>query len=97
MRDLTKMEIQAISGAVGPTGAVAGAVVGVAGYIGTQTGAGQTATWTGAAGAGVAGGILGFFTPATTAQAAGTAMGAFYGGLGGGYMMRSSGPDSGAA
>lgn len=97
MRALTQMEIAEISGAVGPPGAVAGAVVGVAGYIGMQAGSGQPATWTGAASAGVAAGVVGFFTPATTAQAAGTAMASFYGGLGGGYMMRSNGPGGGAA
>lgn len=97
MRDLTQAEIEAISGAVGPPGAVAGAVVGVAGYIGMQAGSGQPATWTGAASAGIATGIAGFFTPATTAQVAGTAMASFYGGLGGGYMMRSNGPSGDAA
>ncbi|WP_339483624.1 hypothetical protein [Pseudomonas sp. RL_5y_Pfl2_73] len=71
MRDLTLAEIEMISGAVGPLGAVAGAAAAGAGYVGTQAGSGSPATWTGAGAAMVGGAVTGFFTPATTAQAAG--------------------------
>lgn len=91
MRDLTLAEIEMISGAVGPLGAVAGAAAAGAGYVGTQAGSGSPATWTGAGAAMVGGAVTGFFTPATTAQAAGAAMIGFYGGLAGGYVSRGLG------
>ncbi|WP_420234730.1 hypothetical protein ACN079_11010 [Pseudomonas sp. ABY48] len=88
MRDLTLAEIEMISGAVGPLGAVAGAAAAGAAYVGTQAGSGAPATWTGAGKAMVVGAGIGFFTPTTTAQAAGTAMLGFYGGLTTGYLSR---------
>lgn len=95
MRELTWNEIEAVSGAVGPLGAGAGAAAGVVGYVGYQAGAGKPATWSGAGRAALAGGVAGFFTPTTTAQAMGAGMAGFYGGLAGGMMERGGGADAG--
>jgi hypothetical protein len=94
MRGLTQDEIKVISGAIGPPGAIAGAAGGVVAYVGTQAGAGQTATWSGAGQAAVGGAVLGFFTPATTAQAVGAGIAGFYGGFAGGLVSR--GTDAGS-
>lgn len=97
MRDLTLTEIEIVSGAVGPLGAVAGATVGGVGYIGAQAGAGTTPTLSGAASAVVGGAVAGFFTPTTTAQAAGLGLAGFYAGFGGGLAGRAFGGGSGGA
>lgn len=96
MRKLTSDEINLITGAVGPLGAAAGAVVGGLAYVGAKAGAGESATWSGAASSIVTGAVGGFFTPTTTAQSAGIALASLYGGLAGGYVSRLTGPSSAA-
>lgn len=41
MRDITVEELEMVAGAVGPVGAVGGAAMGVATYLGSQTGGGS--------------------------------------------------------
>jgi len=41
MRDITVEELEVVAGAFGPPGAVGGAIVGVATYLGSQTGGGS--------------------------------------------------------
>lgn len=96
MRKLTPDEIDKIAGAIGPWGAAAGAVAGGMAYVGTQAGAGQSATLSGAAAAMTTGAVAGFYTPTTTAQSVGIAIGSLYAGLAGGYVTRGTSPSSAA-
>lgn len=97
MRELNLVEIEAVSGAKGPPilAAAGGAVIGAAGYLGTQAGSGQPLTWQGATSAATTGAIAGAFAPIRVAQAAGGALASFYAGLGGGYVLRDGGGDTG--
>lgn len=88
MRDLTLTETEAVTGAIGPPGAIAGGTVAGVAYIGAQAGAGTTPTVLGASGAVLTGAVAGFFSPISTAQAAGASLAGFYAGFAGGLVGR---------
>ena len=96
MRDITLVELDAVSGGAGPPAALlAGGIVGGVTYVGAQAGAGTQPTFVGAAGAVITGAVAGVFAPATVAQTAGAALAGFYGGLAGGYVSRGAGGGGG--
>ncbi|EKP0299050.1 hypothetical protein ABR850_06815 [Aeromonas veronii] len=90
MKELSIEELELVSGAMGPAGAVVGGIAGGAGYIGsaTVTGEGDVAGFAGAVGSGAAVGFLG-------PMGGGVALGAevvlatqvgFYGGMLSGFI-----------
>lgn len=92
MKELSISELELIAGGYGVHGAIGGAVVGAAGYIGYE-GASESGSFNGFVGAVAAGAATGFIAGpagvyANAAVAIGVGQVSFYGGMMGGMISR---------
>jgi hypothetical protein len=89
MRELSMADVESVAGTFGPAGAVAGAIVGAAGYVGyaVVNGGGSMSGLAGAAATGAVGGlVLGPFSFGATVAASSLT---FHAGMAGGMVERS--------